>query len=42
MDSFEVQGFEAGGGSPEDLGKFVRDETAKWAPIMKAAGIRAE
>jgi tripartite-type tricarboxylate transporter receptor subunit TctC len=41
-DSFEAQGFEAGGGAPEDLGKFVRDETAKWAPIIKAAGIRAE
>jgi tripartite-type tricarboxylate transporter receptor subunit TctC len=41
-DSFETQGFEAGGGSPEDLGKFVRDETAKWAPIIKAAGIRAD
>ena len=42
LDSFEVQGFEAGGGSPDDLGKFVRDEIAKWAPIMKAAGIKAE
>jgi tripartite-type tricarboxylate transporter receptor subunit TctC len=42
LDSFETQGFEAGGGSPEDLGKFVRAETAKWAPIMKAAGIKAE
>jgi tripartite-type tricarboxylate transporter receptor subunit TctC len=42
MDSFETQGFEAGGGAPDDLGKLVRDETAKWAPIIKAAGIRAE
>jgi tripartite-type tricarboxylate transporter receptor subunit TctC len=41
-DSFETQGFEAGGGSAEELGQFVRDETAKWAPIIKAAGIRAE
>jgi tripartite-type tricarboxylate transporter receptor subunit TctC len=41
-DAFETQGFEAGGGSPDDLGKFVRDETAKWAPIMKAAGIKAD
>lgn len=41
MDSFETQAFEAGGGSPDDLGKFMRDETAKWAPIMKAANIRA-
>ena len=42
LDSFEVQGFEAGGGSPDDLGRFVRDEIAKWAPIIKAAGIKAE
>ena len=42
LDSFETQGFEAGGGSPEELGRFVRDETAKWAPIMKVAGIKAE
>jgi tripartite-type tricarboxylate transporter receptor subunit TctC len=42
LDSFETQGFEAGGGSPEDLGTFLRDEIAKWAPIIKAAGIRAE
>jgi tripartite-type tricarboxylate transporter receptor subunit TctC len=42
LDSFETQGFEVGGGSPEDLAQFMRAETAKWAPIMKAAGIRAE
>lgn len=42
VDSFESQAFEAGGGSPEDLGKFLRDETTRWAPIIKAAGIRAD
>jgi tripartite-type tricarboxylate transporter receptor subunit TctC len=42
IDSFEAQGFEAGGGSPEDLGKFLRDETIRWAPILKAAAIRAD
>lgn len=41
MTVFEAQGFEAGGGPPEDLGKFVRAEIARWAPIIKAAGIRA-
>lgn len=40
-DAFETQGFEAGGGTPESLGKFVRDEITKWAPIIKAAGIKA-
>jgi tripartite-type tricarboxylate transporter receptor subunit TctC len=42
VDAFETQAFEAGGGSPEDLGKFLRDETGKWTPIVRAAGIRAE
>ncbi|MBM4120936.1 MAG: tripartite tricarboxylate transporter substrate binding protein [Nitrospira sp.] len=42
IDSFQIQAFEAGGGSPEDLGKFLRAETARWSPIIKAAGIRAD
>ena len=42
VEAFESQAFEAGGGSPEDLGKFLRDETERWAPIIKAAGIRAD
>jgi tripartite-type tricarboxylate transporter receptor subunit TctC len=40
-EAFETQGFEAGGGSPETLGKFLGDEIVRWAPIIKAAGIRA-
>ena len=39
--AFETQGFEAGGGSPEKLGMFLRDEIMRWGPIVKAAGIRA-
>jgi tripartite-type tricarboxylate transporter receptor subunit TctC len=42
IDAFQTQAFEAGGGSPDELGKFLRDETTKWTPIIKAAGIRAE
>jgi tripartite-type tricarboxylate transporter receptor subunit TctC len=42
IDAFETQAFESGGGSPDDLGAFMRAETAKWTPIVKAAGIRAE
>lgn len=42
VDSFQAQAFEAGGGSPEDLAKFLRDETVRWAPIIKAASIRAD
>ena len=42
MAAFETQAFEAGGGSPDDLGKFLRDEFTKWTPVIKAAGIRVE
>jgi tripartite-type tricarboxylate transporter receptor subunit TctC len=41
-EAFEMQAFEAAGGSPDDLGKFLRDEIARLAPIIKAAGIRAD
>ena len=29
-------------GSPADLGKFIGDETEKWAKVIKSAGIRPE
>ena len=29
-------------GSPADLGKFIADETEKWAKVIKIAGIKAE
>ena len=29
-------------GTPEDFGKMVADETAKWAPVVKATGATAE
>lgn len=28
--------------SPEELARFIRDETAKWAPIVRASGARPE
>lgn len=41
-DAFETQAFEAAGGSPDDLGKFLRDEIARLAPIITTAGIRGD
>ena len=29
-------------GSPADFGKFIADETEKWAKVVKFAGMRAE
>jgi tripartite-type tricarboxylate transporter receptor subunit TctC len=37
-----ADGQEPGGGSPEDFGKFIRSEIAKYAKVVKAAGIRGE
>lgn len=39
---FADQGAEAGGGTPEQLGAFVRAETAKWAKVVKDSGARAD
>ena len=39
---FRTQGFEMAGGSAEDFHKFVRAETAKFAKVVKAAGVKVE
>ena len=31
-----------GGGTPEELGSFLRAEIAKWTRLVREAGIRAE
>jgi tripartite-type tricarboxylate transporter receptor subunit TctC len=28
--------------SPERTAKFIRDEIAKWAPVIKSAGVKIE
>jgi tripartite-type tricarboxylate transporter receptor subunit TctC len=35
-------GADAAAGSPDDLARFLQSEMAKWAKVVKAAGIRAE
>ena len=35
-------GADAAAGSPDDLARFLQSEIAKWAKVVKAAGIRAE
>lgn len=35
-------GFEPIGGTPEKFAEFIRAETAKWAPVIKRAGIRVD
>jgi tripartite-type tricarboxylate transporter receptor subunit TctC len=36
------QGFEPVGSTPEEFGAYIKSEIAKWAGVIKAAGIRAE
>jgi len=36
------QGADPVGGTPEELGEYMRAETAKWAPIVKASGAKAD
>ena len=37
-----TQGAEAAPSSPEELGDFVKSELARWVPIIRAAGIKAD
>jgi tripartite-type tricarboxylate transporter receptor subunit TctC len=39
---FETEGGEAVQMSPDDFGKFIVSETAKWAKVVKEAGIKPE
>jgi tripartite-type tricarboxylate transporter receptor subunit TctC len=39
---FAEQGGEAGGGTPEQLGAFVRSETAKWSKVVKESGAKVD
>ncbi len=39
---FADQGAEAGGGTPEQLGAFVKSEIAKWAKVVKESGAKVD
>jgi len=42
QDMFLKQGVAAAPGTPEELGEWVRAELARWTPIIRNAGIRAD
>ena len=42
VERFAVQGFEAIGGSPAEFAAFIRQDVAKYAKLVKAAGIRID
>jgi tripartite-type tricarboxylate transporter receptor subunit TctC len=39
---FAVQGIETLGGTPEQFASYIRDETEKWARVIKLSGARAD
>lgn len=42
LDRFAKLGLEAGGGSPADLSALERSSNARWAPVVKSTGFRAD
>jgi tripartite-type tricarboxylate transporter receptor subunit TctC len=37
-----AQGFALVGGTPEEFGALVRDEAARWAPVIKKVGLKID
>jgi tripartite-type tricarboxylate transporter receptor subunit TctC len=42
QDKIHAVGFEVGGGSPAELSKLMQDDTARWAPVVRASGFKAD
>jgi len=40
--AFEKQGIEPAGNTPADFAAFIREESAKWAKVVREAGIKAQ
>jgi tripartite-type tricarboxylate transporter receptor subunit TctC len=40
--AFTRQGMQAVGSTPDEFASFVRDEYARWANVIRHAGIKAE
>lgn len=41
-DKLQIQGLEIRATSPAEFGKFIADETAKWAPVIREAGLQVK
>jgi len=39
---FAAQGIDAMGGTPEQFGAFIQEETAKWARVVQASGAKID
>ena len=38
----QIQAGEVVGGTPEEFAAFIRGQTERWVPVIRAAGIKAE
>lgn len=41
-DNLAAQGFDVRTSTPEELGRYIRAEVAKWAPVVKESGVKPE
>jgi tripartite-type tricarboxylate transporter receptor subunit TctC len=42
IDKMQAQGFELGGGTPEDFAKLVHEDAARWQPVIKRLGLKVD
>ena len=42
VEKMQAQGFELGGGTPEDFAKLVREDAARWQPVIKRLGLKVD
>jgi tripartite-type tricarboxylate transporter receptor subunit TctC len=42
VQKMNAQGFDLIGGTPEDLGKLIRGETERWAPVIRKIGLKID
>jgi tripartite-type tricarboxylate transporter receptor subunit TctC len=42
VELFHKQGVEPLGGTPDAFASFLRDQTVKWAKVVKESGVKAE
>jgi tripartite-type tricarboxylate transporter receptor subunit TctC len=42
VQKMQAQGFELGGGTPEQFATLIRDDQARWAPVIKKLGLKVD
>ena len=42
IEKMQAQGFELGGGTPEDFAKLIHEDQARWAPVIKRLGLKVD